>query len=66
MPANGCYLERLKAYTNAFCWTPAWCNSTSGSGRKDESAVKGVRVLAAVGTTVSKRVWDSGIKGEEI
>ena len=44
--------------------------STSGPRRKDERGVKGVRVLAVVVTTMSKRVWDTGvllvIKGEGI
>ena len=45
-------------------------NSTSGPRRKDERGVKGVRVLAAVGTTMSKGVCDTGvlwgINGEEL
>jgi len=49
---------------------PQTYNSTSGPRRKDERGVKGVRVLAVVGTTMSKRFCDTGvlsvIKGEEI
>ena len=36
-------------------------NSTSGPRRDDESGVKGVRGLAMVGTTMSKRFWDTGV-----
>jgi len=36
-------------------------NSTSGSRRDDERGVKGVRVLAVVSSTMSKRVWDTGV-----
>jgi len=36
-------------------------NSTSGPRRDDERGVKVVRVLAVVGTTTSKRFWDTGV-----
>ena len=46
------------------------CNSTSCPRREDERGVKGVRVLAMVGTTMSKRYGDTGalkvVKGEEL
>ena len=41
-----------------------------GPRREDERGVKGVRVLAVVGATMSKRFWDTGflkvIKWKEI
>ena len=36
-------------------------NSTNGPRRKNERGVKWVRVLAVVGTTMSKRVRDAGV-----
>jgi len=36
-------------------------NSTSGPTREDERGVKGVRVLAVVGTTMSKSFGDTGV-----
>jgi len=36
-------------------------NSTVDPRRKDEHGVKVVRVLAVVSTTMSKRVWDTGV-----
>jgi len=53
-----------------YLFGPTNYNNASGLRRKDESGVKGVKVLAVVGTTMSKRFWDTGvryvIKGEEI
>ena len=46
-----------KDYVNEKSTDTSWdYNSTSGPRRKDERGVKGVSVLAVVGTTMSKRV----------